>query len=142
MIVRLLTMTLFLVTGCSHDWHVLILRVDQAHRPTFCVSERPQCAGEEVRVERFKVAELGDTTRYEIVRFVWWIEPAEDEAMLGNVVYGVTPPGYTVILGPEPLRPGRVYQVGAYVFGFFEEAGKLLYRSVPVQDIPGFIKLD
>ena len=139
---RFLTVALFLLTGCSHDWHVWILRIDEGHRPTFCVSARPQCAGEEVRVDRFKVVELGGITGDHIVRLLWWIEPAEDGATLGTVVYGVTPPGYKLISGPEPLRPGRSYQVGAYVFGFFEKDGKVFFRTVPVQDIPNFIVLD
>ena len=142
MAARLLAVALFLITGCSHDWHVWVTRIDAEYRPTFCVSERPQCSGEGVRVDGFKVVQLGGVTGHHIVRLLWWIEPAEDWATLGTVVYGVTPPGYKLMSGPEPLRPGRSYQVGAYVFGFYEKEGKVFYRSVPVQDIPGFIVLD
>lgn len=117
-----------LLVGCQEEWHVAITGLETGAVPRFCITKRPGCTGDGVWISIFAVLPVIDPVSWKTGKPVWRIEPEKPGASLREFVYGVTPTGYKQVVPPEPLQPGRIYEVGDYWFRLKETNGKLSHE--------------
>jgi hypothetical protein len=119
--------SLFIVVvllGCTREYYISILEIDDNRVPTFCVSRYDKCQGDNIQLADFFVAEVDKTGSWvsdgKTKNLFWRIIP-EENVSLRIIKYGEVPEGWREISKSKTLAVGLWYTIGGAFYMFVGE---------------------